>query len=174
VTDGKIHTAYIGFGGNIGDVLASIAAARQALDGLFRINAVSHSSLYRSKPHGDVEQDDFINAVSSYETSLCPMQLLKEMITIETTLGRTRETHWGPRTIDIDLLLYADVALENETLTLPHPRLHEREFVLYPLNEIAPHVSIPDHGLVSILTVFCPANGIEKLTQLGRSEAIQV
>lgn len=163
MTNGELHTAYIGFGGNVGDVVSNIAAARLALDELFRVNAVAHSSLYLSRPHGEIEQEDFINAVSSYQTSLSPMQLLKEMITIEGSLGRTRERKWGPRTIDLDLLLYGQGIIESEALMVPHPRIQEREFVLYPLNEIAPDLVIPEQGLVSVLTACCPLNGLEKL-----------
>ncbi len=165
MTSSEVHTVYIGFGGNMGDVASSIVTARQALDGLFRVNEISHSSLYISKPHGNVEQDDFINAVSAYETSLSPMQLLKEMLTIENSLGRTRDRCWGPRTIDLDLLLYGEYVIETEALVLPHPEIYKREFVVYPLNEIAPQLFVPEQGMLSVLMVFCPHNDLEKLEE---------
>lgn len=165
MTNSEVHTVYIGFGGNMGDVASSITAARQALDGLFRVNEISHSSLYISKPHGGVEQDDFINAVSAYETSLSPMQLLKEMLTIENSLGRTRDMRWGPRTIDLDLLLYGDKVLETEAVTVPHPRLQDREFVLYPLHEIAPDLIVPERGSLIVLMRCCSHNDIEKIEE---------
>lgn len=171
MTNNELHTVYIGFGGNIGNVAESIAEARRTLDGLFRVNAVAHSSLYLSKPHGNVEQDDFVNAVSSYETSLTPIQLLKEMITIENTLGRTRETHWGPRTIDLDLLLYGEEVIETEVLTVPHPRIQDREFVLYPLNEIASDLVIPERGPLSVLLNCCADNGLRRLAEQEAARA---
>ncbi len=171
MTNGEVHLAYIGFGGNVDDVVANIAAARQALDGLFRVNAVNHSSLYVSKPHGDIEQDNFINAVSAYETSLSPLQLLKEMLTIEKSLGRTRGQRWGPRIIDLDLLLYGDKVIESEVLTVPHPRLQDREFVLYPLREINHDLVIPERGPVTVLSACCPKNGLEKLEKQAVSQA---
>lgn len=173
MANGELHTAYIGFGGNVGDVVENIAMARLALDELFRVNAVEHSSLYVSKPHGDVKQSDFVNAVSAYETSLSPMQLLREMMTVETRLGRTRDVHWGPRTIDLDLLLYGDRLIDTEALTVPHPRIQEREFVLYPLNEIAPDLMIPEQGLVSVLTACCALNGLEKLEDEPQLEEVK-
>ncbi len=161
---GESCIAYIAFGGNVGDVAETIGAARHALDDLFRVNLVAHSSLYISTPHGDIEQDNYINAVSSYQTSLSAEQLLKEMFTIELRLGRTRKQKWGPRTIDLDLLLYGQKVIESDELTVPHPRIQEREFVLYPLNEIAPELMIPEQGLVSALTACCPLNGLQKIT----------
>ena len=161
----ELHTAYIGFGGNVGDVVSNIAKARQALDVLFRVNAVRHSSLYVSKPHGHVKQDDFINAVSAYETSLLPAQLLKEMLTIESSLGRTRDMRWGPRTIDLDLLLYGDKVIESDVLTVPHPHIQDREFVLHPLCEIEPGLIIPERGAVSVLITCCSDNGLAKLEE---------
>ncbi|MBL1294067.1 MAG: 2-amino-4-hydroxy-6-hydroxymethyldihydropteridine diphosphokinase [Thiotrichales bacterium] len=171
MTNGELHTVYIGFGGNIGDVANNIAAARQTLDGLFRVNADAHSSLYLSKPHGVVKQDDFINAVSSFQTSLAPIQLFKEMLTIENTLGRVRERRWGPRTIDLDLLLYGEEVIETEALTVPHPHIQDREFVLYPLNEIAPDLVIPERGPLSILLNCCADNGLKRLEEQEAAQA---
>ncbi|MBN4073906.1 MAG: 2-amino-4-hydroxy-6-hydroxymethyldihydropteridine diphosphokinase [Gammaproteobacteria bacterium] len=169
--DSELHTAYIGFGGNVGDVVSNIATARRALDELFRVNVLKHSSLYVSKPHGDVEQDDYINAVSAYHTSLSPSQLLKEMIVIENRLGRVREVRWGPRTIDIDLLLHGEQIVDTDILTLPHPLIYEREFVLYPLNEISPSLFIPEQGMLPVLMEFCPPNDLYMLERSAVAEA---
>lgn len=159
------HTVYIGFGGNVGDSPAIIACARQALAEIDATAAIGHSSLYLSKPHGPVPQNDFVNAVSCYRTYLSADRLLQEMQAIEQALGRRREVHWGPRTIDLDMLLFDAIELNTEQLRLPHPCLAEREFVLYPLFEIAPALTIPGYGRLSTLVDACPPAGLIRLEQ---------
>lgn len=126
--------AYIALGANIGAPDKNIESAIRALSQLCRI--VSQSSLYRTKPWGIVDQPDFCNAVVKIETDLPPAQLLKEMKNIEKQLGRTATVRWGPRAIDLDLLIYDDLNIDEPGLTVPHPHMTERAFVLAPLCEI--------------------------------------
>jgi 2-amino-4-hydroxy-6-hydroxymethyldihydropteridine diphosphokinase len=133
--------AYIGLGSNLGDKEANCRKAIALLEKSGRVTSVS--SLYCTEPVGLAEQDDFVNAVVELETVLPPEALLDRCLSIEKELGRKRTVHWGPRTIDVDILLYGDVMIETPELTIPHPLLHNRRFVLVPLSEIAPHVIHP-------------------------------
>jgi len=128
----------LGLGSNIGNREENIKRALKALDAHPAIEIVRVSSLYETAPVGYTEQPEFLNAVAQISTSLQPLKLLEFCLSIERELGRVREVKWGPRTIDIDVLLYDTVELSSEQLTLPHPRFHERCFVLIPLAEIAP------------------------------------
>ncbi|MGI6082801.1 MAG: 2-amino-4-hydroxy-6-hydroxymethyldihydropteridine diphosphokinase [Limnochordia bacterium] len=135
-------TAFVGLGSNIGDRAENM---RRAVAGmaLFDNTAVERvSSLYETLPWGGVEQQPFLNAVVQLQTSLPPMRLLTELLALERRLGRTRSIRWGPRVIDLDLLLYGDLTICTEVLQVPHPRMTARAFVLVPLAEIAPDVSI--------------------------------
>jgi 2-amino-4-hydroxy-6-hydroxymethyldihydropteridine diphosphokinase len=128
--------AYIGLGSNLGDKKAN---CRRAIELLAKSgHVVRSSSLYCTEPIGNTDQDDFVNAVVELETVLPPDVLLKECRSIEQELGRVRTVHWGPRTIDVDILLYGTAMIETPELTIPHPQLHTRRFVLVPLCEIAP------------------------------------
>ncbi len=129
-------TAYIGIGSNLGDKKANCRKAIALLAKSGRV--VRASSLYCTGPIGNTDQDDFVNAVMAIETSLSPDELLGQCRSIEEELGRVRTVHWGPRTIDVDILLYGDAMIETPELTIPHPLLHTRRFVLVPLCEIAP------------------------------------
>lgn len=136
--------AYLGLGSNLGDRRENL---RQAVDQLARVPGIvvrRRSSLYENPPVGYEAQPDFLNAVVEVETSLSPWALLEVLQAIETDLGRVRTLRWGPRTVDLDLLLYEGVRLDEERLTLPHPRLGERAFVLVPLAELAPDWPLPD------------------------------
>lgn len=135
--------AYIGLGGNLGDRVALLRAALAGLAEHGRI--VATSSLYETAPWGKVAQPPFLNAACALETPETPQELLASLLAIERGLGRDRanEERWGPRRIDLDVLLYDDVVLRAPSLTLPHPRLHERAFALVPLAEIAPDVRHP-------------------------------
>lgn len=135
--------AYIGLGSNLGDRAAMLRAAFARLAGLGRI--VAASSLYETEPWGLTEQPPFLNAAATLETEHAPEPLLRELLRIERDLGRERqaEPQWGPRSIDLDLLLYEDRVLRTPELVVPHPRLHERAFALVPLAEIAPEVIHP-------------------------------
>jgi len=128
--------AYIGLGSNLGDKKANCRRAIALLAKSGRVVRVS--SLYCTEPMGFAEQDDFVNAVVELETDLSPEALLHQCRAIEEALGRVRTIHWGPRTIDMDILLYGTTMIETPELTIPHPLLHTRRFVLVPLCEIAP------------------------------------
>lgn len=150
--------AYIGLGSNLNDPARQVKAALAALRNIPEARCVRHSSLYRSAPLGQADQPDYINAVAMLDTRLPARQLLIELQAIERIHGRVRGAErWGPRTLDLDILLYGDMQLESEELTVPHPRLAERSFVLYPLCEIAPDLEIPGLGGVQQLMAACRA-----------------
>jgi 2-amino-4-hydroxy-6-hydroxymethyldihydropteridine diphosphokinase len=139
-----LATAYIGLGANLGDRTAMLRTAVQRLETLGRITGVS--SLYETEPVGYLEQPAFLNAVVALDTELAPIDLLQALLGIERDLGRRRSFPNAPRTLDLDLLLVDDVTLDTSDFTLPHPRLHERAFVLVPLAELAPEVVHPVSG----------------------------
>lgn len=158
-------TAYIGLGSNIGDSAAQVRAGMQALRDLELTRDVRCSSLYRSAPVGITDQPDFINAVCVCATRLPAAALMEQLLAIERRHGRERSgAKGGPRTLDLDLLLYGDHISEAPTLSLPHPRLHERAFVLYPLAELAPALIVPGRGALGALLRACPPQRLEKLT----------
>ena len=131
---------YVGIGSNLADPVRQVSAALRELDVLPHTRLVKQSSLYRSAPVGHDEQPDFVNAVAQLETALPAERLLAELHEIEARHGRTRSFPNSPRTLDLDLLLYGDAVLALSALTVPHPRMHERAFVLKPLLEIAPQL----------------------------------
>jgi 2-amino-4-hydroxy-6-hydroxymethyldihydropteridine diphosphokinase len=137
-------TAYIGLGANLGDRMTTLRMAIQRLETLGRIAGVS--SLYETEPVGYLEQPSFLNAVIALDTALAPADLLAALLGIERDLGRMRSFPNAPRTLDLDLLLVDNAILDTPELTLPHPRLHERAFVLVPLAEIAPELVHPGSG----------------------------
>ncbi len=139
-------TAYLGLGANLGDRAAQIAQACQILDQPPQIKVVRVSSLYETVPIGVIDQPLFLNAVAAVQTTLAPEDLLQAALHIENLLGRIRNQRWGPRVIDIDVLLYSDRQIQTPTLSVPHPRLYERDFALIPLAEIAPDVILPGLG----------------------------
>lgn len=133
--------AYIGLGSNVGDREGALLQAVAELGALPSTRVTALSPFYRTSPVGDVPQDDFYNAVARIATSLAPEALLKELKRIETKVFRRKETlRWGPRTMDLDILLYGDLVMESAELTIPHPRLSERRFALQPLSDIDPHL----------------------------------
>jgi 2-amino-4-hydroxy-6-hydroxymethyldihydropteridine diphosphokinase len=138
--------AHIAFGGNLGDVEGNLRRALEALGTLEGTRIVRVSSLYRTAPVGVTEQPEFVNGAVEVETTRSPEALLAELLRIEKDLGRTRERRWGPRTVDLDLVLYGDRVVETPGLEVPHPRMHERGFVLVPLAEIAPGALHPRLG----------------------------
>src|SRR5436309_4079224 len=145
---GSAPTVLIGLGSNVGDREANLLAARRGLEARgFRITALS--SLYLTEPVDAPPQEWFLNAVAGGETALSPQALLQACLDTERALGRVREVPRGPRTIDLDLLLYGDEVRDTPGLTLPHPRMHERRFVLVPLVEIAPGARHPVLGLTA-------------------------
>jgi len=138
------RTAYLSLGSNLGERRENLRAAIRMLEDRASCIITVVSSLYETKPVGLVEQPDFLNAVIAVKTTLSPADLLERCMKTEETLGRQRTIRWGPRVIDIDILLYEDVSMETENLIIPHPRMAERAFVLIPLAEIAPDVQIGD------------------------------
>lgn len=132
-----MHLAYIGFGSNIDDRLSYIQSAITALLETERITLQKVSSLYKTAPVGNEAQDDFLNGVVSIKTYLSPHSLLHRLKQIETDIGRQHRTRWGPREIDMDILIYDDLCLQTPDLIIPHPEMHLRRFVLVPLAEIA-------------------------------------
>ncbi len=154
-------TAYIGLGSNLGEPVVHVTQAFADLQKIPFTQSLRQSKLYISTPIGPAGQPDYINAVGAISTRLMPIELLRRLQTIEDTHGRHRTVHWGPRTLDLDILLYGDQQINTEILTIPHPGLHERAFVLYPLKEIAPDdMQIPGRGLLSCLLANCPAEGL--------------
>lgn len=138
--------AHIAFGGNLGDVEGNLRRALGAVGRLGTTRIVRVSSLYRTAPVGVTDQPEFVNGALEVETGLGPEELLAGMLQIEEDLGRTREARWGPRTVDLDLLLYGDRVVEEAGVEVPHPRMHDRGFVLVPLAEIAPRAVHPVLG----------------------------
>ncbi len=153
--------AAIGLGGNLGNVAATLRAAFDALDTLPGTRLLQASRLYRTPAWGKVEQPDFLNAVGLLETSLPAAALLAALLGIERDYGRDRDhgERWGPRTLDLDLLLYGDAVIDGPGLTIPHPYLHERAFALLPLLEIAPDALIPGRGRAADLLTGVDAGG---------------
>jgi 2-amino-4-hydroxy-6-hydroxymethyldihydropteridine diphosphokinase len=145
-----VPRAYIGLGSNLGDREATLQRALRLLGE--RVEVVAVSSFRETEPWGYVDQPPFLNAAAAVETELSPRGLLDALLEVESALGRTRDGHrYGPRTIDLDLLLYEDDVVSEPGLTVPHPRLHERRFALEPLAELEPALSVPGHGTVSKL-----------------------
>jgi len=138
-----LHVAYIGIGANLGDAQATVTQAMDSLAQVPQSCLTARSSLYRSAPY-EASGPDFINAVVALETTLDPLVLLEELQRLEQDAGRERPYRNAPRTLDLDLLMYDDLVLDTPRLTLPHPRLAQRAFVLMPLAEIAPTMIAPD------------------------------
>ncbi|PKG22500.1 2-amino-4-hydroxy-6-hydroxymethyldihydropteridine diphosphokinase [Niallia nealsonii] len=141
------NKAYISLGSNIGNRVEYLHEAVRMLDGQEKIKLVSISSIYETDPVGYVEQDPFLNIVLEVRTSLSPLDLLHVCQSVENELGRKRVIRWGPRTIDLDILLYNHENIESEKLNIPHPRIEERAFVMIPLLEIAPTIQLPNKSM---------------------------
>jgi len=145
-------TAYIGIGANLGDREATLRRALELLDGRPGIRVAAVSTLRDTDPVGYLDQPRFLNGAARLETDLAPRALLDALLDVERELGRERTgPRFGPRTVDLDLLLYGELELEEEGLTVPHPRLHERRFALEPLAELAPGLVVPGRGPVEAL-----------------------
>lgn len=152
--------AYVALGSNLDDPRAQVLRGFDALTRLPGSRLLARSRLYRSAPWGVTEQPGFVNAAAELETTLAPRQLLDSLLDIERTAGRDRGgPRWGPRVLDLDLLLYGNLQCEDPGLTLPHPRLHERAFVLLPLNELAPDFEVPSRGRVRELLARMDSSG---------------
>ncbi len=155
--------AYIGLGSNLEQPVEQLQRALAELAQLPDTVCNGYSSFYRSPPMGGMEQPDYINAVARLETALAPEKLLEGIQAIEAAHGRIRGEHWGARTLDLDLLLYGSITVDMPDLKIPHPGVHERAFVLYPLYEIAPYLEIPGRGYIIELLKNCPADGLIKI-----------
>jgi 2-amino-4-hydroxy-6-hydroxymethyldihydropteridine diphosphokinase len=150
-----LATAFLGLGSNLGHREANIREALYRLSERHEIRPIKVSSLYETGPIGCTDQPDFINAVAEIETDLLPLDLLRAVLDIEKEMGRVRTVQWGPRVIDIDVLLYDNTVMDVPGLTLPHPRMLHRAFVIAPLAEIAPDLELPGG--------FRPAELLDKL-----------
>jgi 2-amino-4-hydroxy-6-hydroxymethyldihydropteridine diphosphokinase len=144
-------TAFVGIGSNLGDREANLRSAIELLTAEDGIEVVAVSEVRETEPVGPVEQGPFLNGVVQVETTLPPGDLLERLLSVESRLGRVRTERWGPRTIDLDLLLYGSARVDEPGLTVPHPRLHERRFALEPLLDLDPTLEIPELGPISTL-----------------------
>lgn len=152
---------FVALGANLGDPLKQAQDAIVAIKQIDQTKVTNISPFYRSKPLGPQDQPDYLNAVIELETSLTPIALLKALQMIEIKLGRTRKAdRWGPRTLDLDILLYDDLQINDETLTIPHYDMHKREFVLYPLFDIAPDLILPNQTSLKTLISQIPLNNM--------------
>ena len=156
--------AYVGIGANLDDPSTHVLDALNELDHLPHTRVVKRSSLYRSAPVGYANQPDFINAVAQIETGLPAERLLAELQQLEARHGRSRSFANAPRTLDLDVLLYGEHSLDLPNLKIPHPRLHERAFVLAPLVEISPDVMIPGRGAAK---PFMDSTASQKIERIG-------
>jgi len=159
----KTMRCYIGLGSNLENPRQQVEDAFEELAGLSHCELVARSSIYRSDPVGPQDQPDFINAVAALDTTLEAHALLDELQRLEQQHRRVRERHWGPRTLDLDLLLYGDQTINTERLTVPHAFMCERTFVLWPLAEIAPELELPHGQSLSQLLVAYPMGSLERL-----------
>jgi len=157
--------AYIGLGSNLDDPEEQVLRASRAVANLPESREIAFSGLYRSDPMGPQDQPSYINAVMALDTTLSPFELLASLQTIERDHGRVRKgVRWGPRTLDLDILLYGRACVRTESLIIPHAGLAQRPFVLYPLAEIAPpDLTIPGKGSLKMLLNACPQEGLERL-----------
>jgi 2-amino-4-hydroxy-6-hydroxymethyldihydropteridine diphosphokinase len=157
--------AWLGLGSNLQQPVEQLQHAYKRLAESDDIEVLKASSMYQTPPWGDERQADFVNAVVQIETGLSPLALLHVLQSLENEMGRRRsDRRWGPRIIDIDLLLYDDQVFHTEELDLPHPRMHERAFVLLPLSELESTLEIPGHGTIGALLSQLDCSGICRLS----------
>ena len=157
--------SYIGLGSNLNDPELQLKKALAALNEIPGATLGQYSSFYRSEPLGPGDQPYYINAVALLTTDLTPKELLGQLQLIENRQGRVRDgQRWGPRTLDLDLLLYGDEIVDEAVLTVPHPEIRHRNFVLMPLLELDPHIEIPGLGRAEVLLEVAGAGGITKIT----------
>ena len=155
--------AFVGLGANLGEPESGVREALGQLDSIPHTRVVKRSSLYRSQPLGYAAQPPFVNAVAQLETGLPAERLLAELHAIEARHGRQRSFPNAPRTLDLDLLLFGNAVIDTGNLKVPHPRMHERAFVLLPLVEIAPEAGVPGRGAAKTLLEKCTNQGLERL-----------
>lgn len=154
---------FIGLGSNLKEPAAQLARAVSALATLPETALVAQSPFYASRPVGPQDQPDFVNGAVWLRTSLRPHQLLDELQSIERKHGRERLRHWGPRTLDLDILVFGDQVLDDERLTVPHRELSNRDFALQPLLDLKADLTLPDGTAIAQLRGQCPDNGLRKL-----------
>lgn len=153
--------AWVGLGANLGERAATLDAALSAIDCLDETRLQAVSRYYITPPWGDADQPDFLNAVARVQTALSPSSLLRELQAIEADLGRRRTgRRWGPRVIDLDLLVFGEALIERPELTVPHPRILERAFVLVPMVELAPELTVPGQGCADALLAQLDDNAV--------------
>lgn len=157
-------TSYIGLGSNLDNPREQIERALATLDNMPDTRLVARSPLYRSTPLGPAGQPDYINAVAEIATGLAPRNLLTALQAIENRQGRVRGQRWGARTLDLDILLYGDRQLREPDLVIPHPEMANRNFVLYPLADLAPDLVLPDGRPLQALLANVPSDGIVRLS----------
>lgn len=155
--------AYIGLGSNLENPRAQVEQAFSELSTLASSQLLKRSPLYRSSAIGPGDQPDYINAVALLKTDLQPLELLNALQAIEQNHRRVRIEHWGPRTLDLDILLLDELCIDSERLKVPHPYLTQRNFVLYPLADIAPELRLPDGRNLPELMARCPQDGLMQL-----------
>lgn len=158
------HRAWIGLGSNLDHPRRQVLSALEDLAGLPLTELSDCSSLYGSRPVGPQDQPDFVNAVAVLDTRLSPLALLDQLQALEQRHRRVRQRHWGPRTLDLDLLLYDNQVLDLPRLVVPHPWLAERAFVVQPMLEIAPELCLPDGRPLNRLSASAPSNDLKRLS----------
>lgn len=166
----KLETAFIALGANLDHPELQVEAGIRELADLPQTRLVRRSSLYRSAPVGYRDQPDFVNAVAQIETGLKPRDLLEALLAIELRRGRVRDFPNAPRTLDLDIVLYGSLTLHEPGLTIPHPRMHQRAFVILPLAEIAPEALIPGRGRIADLVWNVDVTGMVKLADVQKCE----
>lgn len=160
-----MNRAYVALGSNLDDPRTQVLRGFDALSRLPDTQLLARSRLYRSAPWGVTEQPEFVNAAAEVETNLAPRELLDALLGVEHAAGRDRSgARWGPRVLDLDLLLYGNLECDEPRLTLPHPHLHERAFVLLPLNDLAADLEVPGRGRVRELLAQVESAGCALLT----------
>jgi len=158
--------AYLSLGSNLGNRMAHLRGAIQFIENSKDVKIEKVSSVYETEPVGGVPQENFYNMVIEIETTLLPQELLNLVQSAETELKRQREVRWGPRTIDIDILLYGDMVVDEDNLKIPHPEMSDRAFVLVPLLEIAPDLRLPNGDKASHYLERVSGQAVEKIGSL--------
>ncbi len=158
-----VLNAYIGLGSNLENPRTQVEQAFSELGSISNTELIARSRLYSSRAIGPGEQPDYINAVALLRTELAPLTLLDALQAIEQTHRRVRVEHWGPRTLDLDILLLDNQIIDGERLKVPHPYLSQRNFVLYPLADVAPNLVLPNGIALTELLVNCPRDGLDPI-----------
>ena len=160
----RVEQAYIGLGSNLDNPIQHVSSAINELDALPDTHLLANSPLYRSSPLGPAGQPDYVNAVAVLETEKDALSLLDALQSVEQHHGRLREQRWGPRTLDLDLLLFGEQVIDSPRLTVPHREIANRTFVLVPLHDVTPDLALPGLGMLSDLVKRCGDHGLQRLT----------